>query len=50
MGFKVFSPSKGMLSAIGNTIESTQNRQKLPKCAQKQLPWETLKYHQKLGF
>jgi hypothetical protein len=37
-----------MLSATTNAAKSAQNCQKLPKSAQKQFSWGTLKYHQKL--
>jgi hypothetical protein len=39
-----------MLSAIGNAAKSAQKYQNLPKFAQRQLAWGTLKYHQKLRF
>jgi hypothetical protein len=39
-----------MLSTTVNLPKSTQNYPKLPKSAQKQLAWGTLKYHQNFGF
>jgi hypothetical protein len=39
-----------MISAIGNATESIQICLKLPKFAQRQLAWRTLKYDQKFRF